>query len=76
VKDIVENPQKHFELEGHCKFTMKEASVTLKDMLHLCDTPMTKAKLLLEKATKYRATHLIRASCHRPVQEDIVNKRK
>jgi hypothetical protein len=64
----VENPRKHFELEGHSEFTTTGASAMLKDMLDLCDMPMTKAKLLSKKASRYRATHLIRASCHRPVQ--------
>jgi hypothetical protein len=72
----VENPRKHFELEGHSKFTTTGASVTLKDMLYLCDMPMTKTKLLSKKATKYRATHLIRASRHRPVQEDTMSRGK
>jgi hypothetical protein len=72
----VENPRKHFKLEGHSEFTMTGASVTLKDMLHLCNMPMTKAKLLSEKATKYRATHLIQASRHRSVQEDTVSREK
>jgi hypothetical protein len=59
MRDIVENPQKHSNLEGHFEFTTRGISVMPNDMLHLCDTPMTKAKLLLEKATKSRAIHLI-----------------
>jgi hypothetical protein len=47
-----------------------------KDMLHLCDMPMKKTKLLSKKATKSRATHLIRASRHHPTQEDIESSGK
>ena len=50
----MENPRKHFKLKGHSESTKTEASVMLKDKLHLCDMPMTKAKLLSKKATKYQ----------------------
>jgi hypothetical protein len=72
----VENPRKRFDLKGHSKFNTTKVSVTRIGMLHLCDMPTTKAKLLLEKATKSRATHSIRASHHRPVQKDTESSGK
>jgi hypothetical protein len=72
----VENPQKRSNLEGHSEFTTTGVLVTWNNMLHLCDTHMTKAKLLPEKDTKSQATHSIRASPHHPVQKDIKSRGK
>jgi hypothetical protein len=51
------NPRKRSDLDF--EFTTRGISVTPKDMMHLCNTPIRKAKLLLEKATKSRVTHSI-----------------
>jgi hypothetical protein len=72
----VENPRKRSDREGHFEFTTRGISVMRKDMLHLCDTPTTKAKLLSEKATKSRTIHLIQASRHRPAEEDTESSGK
>jgi hypothetical protein len=55
----VENPRKRSDLKSHSEFTTTRVSVMQNDMLHSCDTPTMKAKLLSEKATKSQATHLI-----------------
>jgi hypothetical protein len=61
----MESLRKRSDLDGHSEFTTKGVLVTWNDMLHLCDTRTTKAKLLPEKDTKSQATHSIRASFHR-----------
>jgi hypothetical protein len=72
----VENPQKRSNLKGHSEFTTTGVSITQNDMLYLYNMPMTKAKLLSEKATKSQATHSIQASRHSPVQKDTESSKK
>jgi hypothetical protein len=52
----VENPQKHSDLKGQSEFTTTGVLVMRNNMLHLCDTPTTKTKLLSGKDTKSQST--------------------
>jgi hypothetical protein len=72
----VENPQKRSDLEGQSEFTTTGVLVRRNDMLHLCNTPTTKTKLLSGKDTKSQVTHSIRASRHRLAQKDTESRGK
>jgi hypothetical protein len=63
-------PTKAFRLQRPLRIQYERGLSNAERYAHLCDTPTTKAKLLSEKATKSRATHLIRANRHRPTPED------